>query len=161
MPEILIRVLIPNKEHQRPCWCRECRGVPGNILVEWSARPALPPDASANAIEFCGSVLAPQQVPPAALCRAIDAAVGSALASLNTKPRRWQVGDLVKLNPKKIHRARVPDEVGVVKKLLPDGRPYVLWPSWPPNLKDDLPPYLDDDLIPAGPDTPPAPSVTR
>lgn len=154
MPEILIRITTPNKEHRTPCWCAECRGMPGTTTLEWRARPALPPPAvaieggAASMVEFCGSLMIPLQVTPAAMRAAIDGAYQSALASLTR--RRWQIGDRVQLNPAKLDlrtRGRTASEVGTVTKLLPDGRPRVLWPTWPKHLADEPPPYLDDDLI--------------
>lgn len=54
MPEILIRVIVPNKEHQGACWCPECRGSPGTVLVEWRTRPNM-----TGSVEFRGQVHAP------------------------------------------------------------------------------------------------------
>lgn len=152
MPEILIRITTPNKEHRHPCWCRECRGMPGTIAVEWRARPTISPPKVADDVEFRGEVTIHDPPVPGSigLRRAVEEAYSSALAAIQ-RTRRWQIGDRVRLNPKapRTCELREPEasEVGTVTKLLPDGRPCVLWPTWPKHLASEPPPYLDGDLI--------------
>lgn len=143
MPEIVIRIRIPNKSHRPTCWCRECGGAPDAIRVEWSAIPSVEKDGEA----FCGSVSLQATSPRDMLNLAVHDAVDQGMKAAGIGPparRPWLVGDRVRLNTAKYPRAI--DLIGTVKKLLPDGRPYVLWPDWPANISD-LPPYLHDDLI--------------